>query len=88
MMRIPECFEALLANLGVGSRIYEQHAQQHDVTRHAASLCIMNLDCRLRTDVTPLHVEEVDIMRCHMHHCPEEHRVCNLAMEPLALIEW
>lgn len=45
MVSVPESLVALLADLGVGSRIHEQHAQQHDMSGDPAGLCVVDLHC-------------------------------------------
>jgi hypothetical protein len=43
MVRIPEHFKALIANLLMGGCVHDKHDQKHKVTSNAARLCIVNL---------------------------------------------
>lgn len=58
MVGVPEGLERLLSDAVVGGGIHEQHAEQHNVTRNATGLSVMNLDCGNRSDLSLLHVVE------------------------------
>lgn len=87
MVGIPKCLEALLADLVVRSSIHEQHTQKHNVPGDASWLGVVDLDRRHLPNLTPLHIEKVDIMRTRMHDSPKKHRIRDLSMKPLTLIQ-
>jgi hypothetical protein len=58
MMGVPESLKRLLSNPVVGSRVNQQHAEQHDVSSNTTSFGVMNLECDLRSDLNTLDVEE------------------------------
>ena len=68
-------------------REHEQHAQQHDMSRNAPSLRIVDLDGTLPPHLRALDIEEIDVMRAHVHRGPEEQTIRHLAMEPLAFVQ-
>ena len=72
MMRIPESLVTLLSNLGVCSRIHEQHTQQHNMPGNASSLLVMDLHCCLWSDLPSLYVEEVDVVRSGVDYRPNQ----------------
>lgn len=47
---IPEGLETLLTNLLVGSRVHDDHDQQHEMPRNASRLRVVDLQGRLLTD--------------------------------------
>lgn len=87
MVGIPECLETLLADLMVCSSIHEQHTQKHDVPGDASWLGVVDFNSRHLPNLTPLHIEKVDIMRTRMHNRPKQHRIRDLSMKPLTLIQ-
>lgn len=87
MVGIPECLEALLADLVVRSSIHEQHTQKHDVPGDASWLGVVDFDSRHLSNLAPLHIEKVDIMRTRMHNRPKQHCIRDLSMKPLTLIQ-
>jgi hypothetical protein len=58
MVSIPKGFEGLLANLRMGGRVHQQHAQEHNVTSNSTSLGIMNLNSSDRSDLSTFDIEE------------------------------
>jgi len=58
LVRVPECFVGLLANLGVRGRDHEEHAEEHDVAGDAAGLRVENLYGGKRAKEGALDVEE------------------------------
>ena len=87
VMRVPKRLIALLSDLGVRRRVHEQHAEQHDVSGDAAGLGIVDLHGGLAADLRALDVEEVDVVRGHVHDGPGQEGVRDLAVEPLALVQ-
>lgn len=53
----------------------------------ATSLHVVNLHRGFSSYQRTLNIEEVDVVGCHMDNGPEEHGVCDLAMEPLAFVQ-
>jgi hypothetical protein len=51
VMSVPKSFETLVADLVVCSGIHEDHDKEHEMASYTASLCIMNLQCILRTNL-------------------------------------
>lgn len=51
VMGVPECLEALVADLVVGSSIHEQHDEKHEVSRDTASLSVVNIKGGLLSDL-------------------------------------
>ena len=86
-MSIPERLVALLSYLRMRSREHEQHAQQHDMPGDTARLHVMDLNCGFGTDKRTLHVEEINVVCCNVHHGPEKHGVGHLAVEPFAFVQ-
>jgi hypothetical protein len=62
MVGVPESLKRLLSDPVVGSGVYQQHAEQHDVSSNATSLGVMDLQRNLRTHLSPLYVEEASIV--------------------------
>lgn len=58
VVRVPEGLEALLADAVVCRRVDEQHAEQHDVPRHAAGLLVVDIEGVPGADLRPLDVVE------------------------------
>ena len=58
MVRVPECFEGLLADLVVCSCVHEEHAQKHDVACDTPSLGVVNIEGGLGADLAQFDVEE------------------------------
>lgn len=87
VVRVPESLIALLPDLGMRCGIHEQHAEKHDVPSYTTGLRIVYFHRCLCSYLTPLHIEEVYIVACHVHYSPEEHRVGDLSMKPLAFVE-
>lgn len=54
---------------------------------YAASLGVMDLNCGFRANLRLFDVEEVDVMGGDVDDRVDQHRVCDLAMEPLRLVE-
>lgn len=72
MMRVPECLVGLLTNLLMRCSVHQKHAEKHDMASYTASLCVVNLNSCLFAKLQSLDVEEVNIMACGVHYCPEE----------------
>lgn len=53
----------------------------------ASSLCVMDLDCGNRANLRLFDVEEVHIMGGDVEDRIDQHRICDLAMKPLRLVE-
>jgi hypothetical protein len=58
VVSIPKCFEGLLTNLGVGSRVHQDHTQEHDVSSNSTSIGVMNLNSSERSNLSSLDVKE------------------------------
>lgn len=58
MMRIPECFECLLANAMVGGGVNQHHTQKHDVASDTGRASEMQLDRQFISDVVFFDVVE------------------------------
>ena len=61
VVRVPECFERLLPDLGVGGGVHEEHAEEHDVAGDAADLGVVDLDRGDGADLGLFDVEEAGI---------------------------
>ena len=48
---VPECLEALAADLVMGSCVHDEHDEQHKVASDATSLFVMNVLCGNLTDL-------------------------------------
>ena len=83
VVRIPEGLERLLPDPMVGRCVHEQHAQQHDVARDSSSLCIVDLNRGLRSNLVLLDIKEVDVVSRDMNDGEHKHCICYLAVEPL-----
>lgn len=57
-MGVPECFVRLLSDLYMGGGKHHEHAEQHDMPCYATRLCVMYLNCALRSYLIPFHIEE------------------------------
>ncbi len=57
-MGVPERFVRLLSDLDMGGGKHHEHAEQHDVPCYATRLRVMYLDCALRSNLVPFHIEE------------------------------
>ena len=51
VMGIPESLEALVANLGMGRGIHQNHNEKHEVTTKTTRLMIVDFNCQLRTNL-------------------------------------
>ena len=51
VMRVPERFERLSANVAVCGGVHEKHAKQHNVACYASRLCVVDLDGGLGPDL-------------------------------------
>lgn len=51
MMSVPKSLETLVADLVVCSGIHEDHDKEHEMPSYTTSLCIMNLQCILWTNL-------------------------------------
>lgn len=51
VMSVPKSFETLVADLVVCSGIHEDHDEEHEMASYTTSLCIVNLQCILRTNL-------------------------------------
>lgn len=58
VVRVPEGLEALLPDAVVRRRVDEEHAKQHDVPGHTASLLVVDVEGETGTDLRPLDVVE------------------------------
>ena len=58
MMRIPESFEGLLSDLVVGRRVHQKHAEKHNMTGNATSLCIVDFNSQFWSHLRLFHIEE------------------------------
>lgn len=87
VMRVPESFKALVANLVMGSRVHEQHKQQHGMTCDSSSFGVMDLPSfEITSQVCLFDIEEIDIMGADMDHSEEENLIRDLSMEPDVLV--
>lgn len=57
-MDVMEELERLLTNARVRGGIDEHHAKQHDMSRDAARLCVVELHSSLAADLSTLDIEE------------------------------
>jgi hypothetical protein len=104
VMGVPEGLKRLLSNPVVGSRVNQQHAEQHDVSSDTTSFGVMNLEGNLWADLNTLNVEEaaivsttqasstgnnsLDIMSTGVEDGEEEHGIGDLSVEPHGLVKW
>lgn len=58
VVSVPESLERLLANPVVSGRVHQKHAEQHDVTRNATWLGVVDLESENRSNLRPLNIEE------------------------------
>jgi len=84
---IPEGLERLLADLGVGGGIHEEHAQEHDVAGDTAGVHVMDLYSERRAELGPFDIVEVDVVTGGVDDGKEQHGIGDLAMEPDVLVE-
>ena len=87
VVRVPERFEGLLADLCVGGGVHQQHAKEHDMPGDPADLGVVDLHGGFGSELGALDVEEVDIMRADVDDGEDEDRVGHLAMEPDIFIQ-
>lgn len=87
MVCVPKRLIALLSDLGVRRCVHQQHAQEHDMSCYPSSFGIVDLHSRLRSDLVPLHVEEIDIMRARVDNRPEQKAIRYLPVKVLAFIQ-
>jgi hypothetical protein len=66
---IPESLKRLLSNPVVGSRVNQQHAEQHDVSSDTTSFGVMNLEGNLWADLNTLNVEEAAFISTAQASC-------------------
>jgi hypothetical protein len=99
VVSVPKGLERLLAYPGMGSRVDQQHAEQHDMAGDTTSFGVVNLESDLRSYLDTFDVEEavvvspysvfnirdhlLDVMSTGMQDREEQHRVGDLTMEPL-----
>lgn len=88
VMRVPEGLERLPSYPMMSCGVHQKHTQEHDMSSDATSLCVVDLDCCFGPNLIPFDVEEVDVVSADMDAGEGEHRISNLPMEPLRLIEW
>jgi hypothetical protein len=70
VMSVPKSFETLVADLVVCSGIHEDHNQEHEMASYTASLCIMNLQGILRTNLCKKLITSAKFENhCHTHEC-------------------
>jgi len=86
VVSVPERLETLLANFCVGSTVHEDHDEQHDMASDAARLAVVDVEGISRTELTPLHIDEVDVVGGSVNHRPKGQRVGDLTVEPYVLI--
>lgn len=60
-MSVPERLVALLADLGMGGRVYDEHEDEHDVTGETAGLGEENCPCRLFANLTAFDIEHIGV---------------------------
>lgn len=87
MVRIPKGLKRLLANLRMCSCVHKKHAEEHDMSCYTTSLGVVDLDRGNWANLCLFDVEEVHVMGGDVDDRIEEHRVCDLAMKPLRLVE-
>lgn len=58
VVSVPECFKGLLADLGVCSRVHQQHAEKHDVACDTSGFLVVNMKGDFWTDLSLFDVEE------------------------------
>lgn len=87
MVRIPKCLKGLLTNLCVCGCVHEKHAEEHDMPCYSSSLSVVDLDCGNGANLRLFDVEEVHVMGGDVDDRVDKHRVCDLAMKPLRLVE-
>jgi hypothetical protein len=87
VMCVPKRLKRLLADLVMSSGVYEQHAQQHNVSSNSTRLGVVNLERDLGSDLGLLDVVEVDVMRRSVDDGKQEHAVGYLSVEPHGLVE-
>jgi hypothetical protein len=54
MMGVPEGLEALVADLGAGRGVHEQHDEEHEVAGDATRLSVVDLESDLLADLCVL----------------------------------
>lgn len=87
VMGVPESLKRLLADAGVGRRVHEQHAQQHDVAGDAARLGVVNLEGADGANLRPLDIVKVDVVRSDVQAAEAEKGVDQLAVHPEILVQ-
>lgn len=58
VMGVPKGLVGLLSYLDVGGSEHHKHAKEHDMPCYATRLCVVYLNCALRSDLVPFNVEE------------------------------
>lgn len=87
IQRVWPDLELLTSHGRMRSRIHGEHDEQHDVSREAAGLRVMLGDGGLLPDLGALDVDEVHVMSGRVDDGEEEHRVGDLAMEPVRFVD-
>lgn len=67
---------------------HEKHAKEHDVAGYASGLGVVDIQSGFRSQLSFLHIEEVDIVSAHMDASEYQNGVGTLSVEPLSLVEW
>lgn len=102
MMRVPECLEALLADLLMCGTVHDDHDEEHEMTSDSSGLLVVNVEGVSGTDLcsrlereyerckealtTTFDIDKVDIMSSGMNHSPKRHGISDLTMEPNVLV--
>jgi hypothetical protein len=99
VMCIPECFEGLLADWGMSSRVHEQHAQQHDMPSDPTRFSVMDLNgsnwsrthgfdiLRLALIRRMQSYEKVYVVCRRVKNGEQKEHVSRLSMKPKILVE-
>jgi len=86
MMGVPKRLKALVANLLAGRGVHEQHDEEHEMTRDATRLGVVDLEGDLLANLSTLNIDKVDIVSSGVDHGPECHGVGDLSVEPDVLV--
>jgi hypothetical protein len=70
VVSIPECLEGLLSDAEMSSRVYQEHAEEHDMASDAARFGVMDLDGRDWSDLRFLNIKEAFLVS------PQHHSSC------------
>lgn len=88
VVRVPERLERLTSYAIMSGRVHQEHAQKHDMPGDAASLGVVYLHRGLWSDLVALNIEEVDVVSRYVNNSEDQHRIGDLSVEPLRLVQW